>query len=204
MADKKDEKNDVPAKDEAVAKQEEQQQKPPGKTEGKSYLQYIIVVVISLIFAAMGFGLGRLFGWTKDIDVNQKQTFTPQEKQATEQMLKGDGSTKDSQGTWYYDIEPVVANLNEPSATRYIRVTLTLQISTELDQKKATSFLEEKKPLLINWLTIYLANQAIDDIRGDRNLRRIQLEITDAFNEKLFPDSKPKIKNVLFKEFAVQ
>jgi flagellar basal body-associated protein FliL len=57
---------------------------------------------------------------------------------------------------------------------------------------------------LKNWLTIYLSSQTIEDIGGDKNLRRIQSQILDAFNERLFPNTKPKIKEVLFKEFAVQ
>ena len=56
----------------------------------------------------------------------------------------------------------------------------------------------------LGWLTVYLASLHLEDIRGDNNLKRIQSQVMDAFNEKLFPDSKPKIKNVLFKEFAVQ
>jgi flagellar basal body-associated protein FliL len=73
-----------------------------------------------------------------------------------------------------------------------------------LDTKKTTAFLQANAPLLKNLLTIYLASQTIEDMRGDRNLRRIQLEMLDNFNEKLFPGGAPQIKQVLFKEFAVQ
>jgi flagellar basal body-associated protein FliL len=81
---------------------------------------------------------------------------------------------------------------------------LTLEISSEMDEKKGTAFLDEKKPILTNWLTVYLASLRLDDIRGDSSLKRIQAQVLDGFNEKLFPDSKPKIKRILFKEFAVQ
>jgi flagellar basal body-associated protein FliL len=74
-----------------------------------------------------------------------------------------------------------------------------------MDKQKYTAFLdEEKKPTLTNWLTIYLAGLTLEDIRGDKNLRRIQSQILDAFNEQLFPDAKPQIKHILFKEFAIQ
>ena len=76
--------------------------------------------------------------------------------------------------------------------------------SVDVDVKEGTAFIDEKKPILTNWLTVYLASLHLEDIRGDSNLKRIQSQVMDAFNEKLFPDSKPKIKNVLFKEFAVQ
>ena len=77
-------------------------------------------------------------------------------------------------------------------------------MNPEIDVKKGTAFIEEKKPILTNWLTIYLAGLSLEDIRGDRNLKRIQSQIVDAFNEKLFPDAKPQIKTILFKEFAIQ
>jgi flagellar basal body-associated protein FliL len=101
-------------------------------------------------------------------------------------------------------LDPVIANLNVTDVTRYVRASLTLEISSEMDEKKGTAFFDEKKPILKNWLTVYLASLGLEDIRGDMNLKRIQSQVLDAFNEKLFPDSKPKIKSILFKEFAVQ
>ncbi len=181
--------------------EEPQQEKGGKKTLAGGYLQWIIIAVVAVFCAGAGFGLGRLFGGppvAAPVEAGAEQTDT--------QSLR-EGSTSDSQSDsdgWYYDFEPVVANLNEPGITRYIRVALTLQISAQLDPKKGTALLQEKNPLLKNWLTIYLASQSLEDIRGDRNLRRIQSEILDAFNEKLFPNAKGKVRNVLFKEFAVQ
>ena len=181
------------------------QQESGEKTSTKSYLKWIIMAVVVIFCAGAGFGLGRLFGGSASgPSPSGPAADSPQSEPTDTPAAGGLSATQSASGGWYYDFEPVVANLNEPGATRYIRVTLTLQISTELDSKKGIALLEEKKPLLRNWLTIYLASQALEDIRGDRNLRRIQSEILDAFNEKLFPDAKGKIRNVLFKEFAVQ
>jgi hypothetical protein len=44
----------------------------------------------------------------------------------------------------------------------------------------------------------------VEDTRGEKNLRRMQVQISDAFNEGLFPNTKPRIKRVLFKEFSIQ
>ena len=101
-------------------------------------------------------------------------------------------------------MEPVVANLDEPGATRYVRAVLTLEMSGQITAEKGAALLEQKKPLLTNILTIYLSGLNIESTRGDKNLKRIQFEICDAFNERLFPDSKPLIKGILIKEFAVQ
>lgn len=101
-------------------------------------------------------------------------------------------------------MQPVVAFLNEPGATRYIRAVLILKISSELLEAEGQELIKDNIPLLENWLTIYLASLSIDDIRGDKNQKRIQSYILDAFNEKLFPEQKPMIREILFKEFVPQ
>ena len=101
-------------------------------------------------------------------------------------------------------MEPVVANLNEPGVSRYARVGLTLEMDTSMEQKAGAVFLDEKKPLLKHWLTLYLSNQTLEDIRGEKRLRHVQAQISDSFNQGLFPDGKPHIKRVLFKELSIQ
>jgi flagellar basal body-associated protein FliL len=164
------------------------------------YLPWIIMMVVVIFCAGLGLGLGRLFAG-----------FRPPEKAPSDSLPHesnplnpDDHSAKDSGKVWYYDLDPVVANLNEPGVTRYVRATFTLEISSELDEKKGTSFLEEKKPILINWLTVYLSSLGLEDVRGDTNLRSIQSRVCEAFNESLFPGSKPQIRHVLIKEFPIQ
>ena len=174
------------------------------KTSGGGILQWIIIAVIVAISAGAGLGLGRLFAGSGAPAAESESELVKENKSAGAEDLKADDSATGSQKTWYYDLEPVVANLDEPGVTRYVRATLTLQINSQLGEKKGTALLEEKKPVLTNWLTIYLASLSIKDIRGDKNLKRIQSQILDAFNEKLFPDARPQIEHILFKEFAVQ
>jgi len=164
-------------------------------------LPWIIMAVVVVLCAGAGLGLGRLFAGFR---TPRTAEYSQEDKPAPEEYLKANGSATDSQKGWYYDLEPVVANLDVPSITRYVRAAITLEISAAVDQEKGVAFLEEKKPLLTSWLTIYLASLTLEDIRGDRNLRRIQSQILDSFNEKLFPDSKPQIKHIFFKEFAIQ
>jgi flagellar basal body-associated protein FliL len=120
------------------------------------------------------------------------------------EQLKPDKPGAAKEDSWYYNLEPVVANLDEPGATRYVRAALTLEMSPEISAEKGAAFMEQKKPLLTNLLTIYLAGLNIEATRGDKNLKRIQSDICDTFNERLFPNGKPLIKRILIKEFAVQ
>jgi len=159
------------------------------------------MAVVIVLFIGAGLTLGRMFAGSS---TPQAPGDSQQDHSAQVDNLEAKGSPADTRKTWYYNLEPVVANLNVTDVTRYVRASLTLEVSAEVDEQKGTAFFNEKKPILTNWLTVYLASLGLDDIRGDMNLKRIQSQVLDAFNEKLFPDSKPKIKSILFKEFAVQ
>ena len=196
---KEKEQEDVKAE-----KTDEKLERPNEKSSGGGILPWIIMFVVVVLCGGAGFVLGRLSGGSLTPETAE---YSQEDKPAQVTYLEvdePDGSAADFQKAWFYDLEPVVANLNEPKITRYVRAALTLEINSEVDREKARAFLDEKKPILTNWLTIYLASLGLEDIRGDGNLKRIQSQILDGFNEKLFPDSKPQIKRILFKEFAVQ
>ncbi len=171
------------------------------KSSESGILLWIIMAVVVVVCAGAGFGLGRLFA---SFSLPETTESSQESKPAQPKNQKANDSATSSNNNWYCDLEPVVANLDEPGVTRYVRATIMLEISAALAQDKGEKLLEEKKPILINWLTIYLASLTLEDTRGDRNLKRIQSQILDAFNEKLFPDAKPQIKHILFKEFAIQ
>ena len=185
--------------------QEKQEDSKAGKSGEKSsrggFLRWIIIAVVVVLFAGAGFGLSRLVTGS---ETTETAGASEQDQSVQVEDLTVAGSAAGSQKTWYYHLAPVVANLDVPEATRYIRVSLTLEISSEVDEKKGLAFIDERKPTLTSWLTVYLSSLSLEDVRGDKNLKRIQSQVLDTFNEKLFPDSKPQIKHILFKEFAVQ
>jgi len=187
--------------DDTKAQEDSKSSENDAKPSGGGMLQWIIMAVVVVVCAGAGLGLGRLFAGT-----GMSKTTEPiqQDQSAQTKNTKTNDSTANTQQGWFYNLDPVIACLDEPGATRYIRATLTLEISSTLNQKQGTVMIEEKKPILANWLSLYLAGLKIDDIRGDKKQKRIQSQILNAFNEKLFPDAKPQIKRVLFKEFVVQ
>lgn len=183
------------------------------KGKSRSLLSIIIVGVIVLVAAGAGVGLNRLFArGNKPLSAEEAtpEKEAPAEKSAAKPAAeKGDKSksekiTAKAGEVWYYNLDPVVANLDEPGATRYIRTAFILEMSPDISAEKGIALLEQKKPLIANLLTIYLAGLNIETTRGDKNLKRIQSELCDTFNEQLFPESKPMVKRVLIKEFAVQ
>lgn len=189
------------AEEDAEKKQEEpkeQQEPKEAKTSKAGLKQWIILGAVVLVCAGAGFFIGGLFtGPAASQAAEQDQT-----TQDTD--LNTDDSEPDSGETWFYNLPGVVSNLNEAGITRYVRTVLTIEMTSGISEIDGEKLFKVKLPILTNWLTIYLASLSVEDVRGDKNLRRIQSQILDAFNEKLFPDQKPKIKRILFKEFAVQ
>ncbi len=172
---------------------------PPNKGPMAKVLPWLIVVGMVVVFAAGGFLVGRLFGTR-----GQAQTASAGQSSSTEAPLKDLAPATNKDEGWFYELEPAVANLNEPGVTRYVRISLTLNITQAWAQTEAKLFLDQKKPLMKHWLTLYLANQTIEDTRGEKNLVRMQANIRDIFNQGLFPNAQQRIKDVLFKEFAIQ
>lgn len=171
------------------------------KTPGM--LPWIIIASTVVVSTVAGAGLGLVLAGSKSQVVEPNQTAKTKEsnqKKLEDPNLNGTEAGK----SWYYDFEPVVANLNEPGATRYIRITLTLQIKGQIDQQKGKEFFDAKKPLLTNSLTIYLASLSLQEVTGEKNLRHIQAQVLDTFNQTLSSDGKPMIEQILFKEFAIQ
>ena len=191
MADPEDREN--------VPSREEQAQPTKGLT-GKS-IPWLITGLAIVVCAGTGFVIGRVFGMR-----GQTQTVSAAEQPGAAGIVGGHGRVDeaDTEPGWYYDLDAVVANLNEPGVTRYARVGLTLEIDNDMSQSDGTAFLDRKKPLLKHWLNLYLSNQTMEDIRGERHLRRMQAQISETFNRGLFPNQKPRIKRVLFKELSIQ
>lgn len=170
----------------------------PKKGKASKLLTCLIPLLTIALCAAGGFMVGRLFG-TRGQAQNVSAAERP-DPTAALPPIKASGAGP----SWYYDLEPVVANLNEPGVTRYVRVTLTLEIDSQLAEKDGITFLEQRKPLLKNWLTLFIANLTLEDIRGERNLRQVQNQIAETFNQGLFPNAQPCVKRILFKELSIQ
>jgi flagellar basal body-associated protein FliL len=190
-------------------------------------LTYIIMAVVILALAGSGFFIGRIFAGgsqesqsdapeTKEVKPAAKEEKKHGEKkEAKKEEKKGKEKKEEKEtkapvvsspnDTWYFnDLESVVVNPDEPGATRYVRVGLTLEFGGDFDPETATELITSKKPLLINWLNLYFKSLTLNQMQNDRDMKRILSQICDAFNEILFPDEKPKIRKILIREFNIQ
>ncbi len=168
----------------------------------KSLLPWIILAIVVPVFAGMGFGLGRLVAGPKVEQVEEEPEDEKIELPAYMTLMNEKG---DAAKTWFYDkIEPVVANLNDPGASRYIRVSFAFEINGKMPQGETSAYLDQKAFVMKDLVGKYLATQSLKDLQGDRNLNRVPMEIRDMLNQAIFPDMEPVIVNVLYRDRAIQ
>lgn len=166
-------------------------------------LTWIIMAVIVAVCAGSGFFLARVAAGSllspPNISVQQNTT-----TEKADTQIKND-SNNDPKDIWYYnDLASIVVNPNEPRATRFVRVGLILELSSKVSEGDATTLIQAKEPLLINWINLYFKGLTLDEMENDKDIQRILSHTCDAFNEILFPDTRSHIKRVLIREFNIQ
>jgi len=96
-----------------------------------------------------------------------------------------------------YPLEPLVINLAEQGARRYLRITINL----ELDRPEVIKEIEALKPCLIDSTITLLSSKTLADIETAKEKISLRREIVTSFNEQL---TTGRIINVYFTEFIIQ
>jgi len=96
-----------------------------------------------------------------------------------------------------YPLEPLIVNLDEERATRYLKISLSL----EVDNQEVVNELNTLKPRLIDSLITLLSNKKFTEIQSIEDKKKIRREIIAEFNKRLI---KGRVINVYFSEFIIQ
>jgi flagellar basal body-associated protein FliL len=173
----------------------EKEQTPGAGGPKIGLIMWVVMAIIIMVLSASGFIVGRLVA-----DSAPPESETPENE-----VSQVDPKPSTTKGTWYYnELKSVVVNPDEPGATRFVRVSLILEVSNELAQDEAKDLIQAKSPLLINWLNLYFKGLTLDQMQTEKDMKRILSQIRDGFNEVLFSNTKPQIVNVLIGEFNIQ
>jgi flagellar basal body-associated protein FliL len=157
----------------------------------KKPLAWIVLLIAGGLLAAVaGFFAGRIFG-------SAGPATAQAEEEAFEEPLPDNGDFR------YSAFEPITVTLKTPRGDRYLRAALVLKIHAN-HMESASELIERQKPDIKDWLIVYLSNHSLDEVLGGKNQNRIRREILDSLNQMLWPKRKPRIHQVLMKEFAVQ
>ncbi|MBN1817625.1 MAG: flagellar basal body-associated FliL family protein [Sedimentisphaerales bacterium] len=191
-------------------KQEKTEQKKEGQPSPKIRLPgglFLWSIMAAMILAGLigGFALAQLLAGTDPVPLQNPGNETSKDPVPIKTFDELVSAKPSQEISWPFEIqEPIIANLDEPGVTRYIRAGITLQISSEIDLEKGQKFLEEKVLVIRDTVHAFFSDLSLEDVRGRRNIERIKKQIRDIVNEQLFKESKPFILEIYFREFAVQ
>ncbi len=93
--------------------------------------------------------------------------------------------------------DPFIVNLNEPSASRYLKLSLSIEVPGD----KAVEAVEGRKAPIRHVVLSYLAGLSFSDTQGAEAKQMIQEALTKQMNESL---KKDVVKQVYFTEFVIQ
>ena len=132
-------------------------EKQPAKSGFGLFTWLILAAIVGAGFVG-GFSLAQLLAGTKQQPQEQQASIEPEKKTFDDLVADNTGDKK----VWSHDLETVIANLDEPGITRFARISITLELSPEMDQTNGKIFLEEKELILRDWLTTYIAGLSLE------------------------------------------
>ncbi|GEM_PF-1516266 len=205
--------NEVTNENEAQESAEEQSGKDaPGEGDKKekssrldtsSLLAWVLIALLVTAFSAGGGVAAAIISSGSATAVPLPQ---PGEQEAQDDIAgeaEAIGDARIGKDFVYYEFDPLTVNLDVVRQNRYIKVTVVLAIPKE-DEADVITRLDDKKVELKDWIMTYMAGHTLEQVAGRKNMIRIQREISDTLNQKLWPNQRPRVNHVLFKDYAVQ
>ena len=162
----------VDEKEEKLEGEEEGQE--PKKKKGKNLILIIIIAV-----AVLAGGAGAFFFFTKSSNKAQK----------AEETKAAEGVT--------FALEPFVVNLSDPTGTRFLKVSLQLELAGTAVMEKA----KEKTPQIRDAIITLLTSKTSDALISPEGRLQLKDEINIRINQVLGENS---VKNVYLTDFVMQ
>ena len=104
----------------------------------------------------------------------------------------------------YVTFGPTLVNLAEGRLTRYLKVSIALQVRQKSARTVKDIVSGSRKAVFRNWLIIQLSDLKLEDVKGSSSVDRLRNEILTGFNRLLSRYCEARVEDVLFEEFNVQ
>jgi len=171
----------------------------------------LLLVVTSLVAVTVGLVVGQCMpeipfdfakgGESKTRNNEESPSESPaEEDDGTVFVAFGHLEGEDAEAKMVAD--RVIVNLSDPSRVLYLNVMIMLETDSR-NRGKVQEAVNGRRPVLKNWLTAYLSDKTLDEVRGKAGIGRMRREIQDEFNRLLF-EGEEHICGVHFEEFNVQ
>ena len=147
----------------------------------------ILIGVFLLVVVAMGGGFFMM--WNKISSMNVVNSEETENETEVEEAAETVGPTK--------KLETFIVNLADKGGTRYLRMSMDLELETEETGQKVDKIL----PKIRDAILMILPTKKYEDIGTVEGKSTLRNEMLTKINELMVPE---KIKNIYFTEFVVQ
>lgn len=147
----------------------------------------ILIGVFLLVVVAMGGGFFMM--WNKMSSMNAQNTESAENDTEAEEDIETMGPTQ--------RLETFIVNLADKGGTRYLRVSMDL----ELEKEETLEVVEKRLPKIRDAVLMILPTKKYEDIGTVEGKVSLREEMLAKINELMKPE---KIKNIYFTEFVVQ
>lgn len=171
---------------------EEQQAPKQSKT-----LIFVIIGVIAFLLIVGIVAAVLLMGGNKSDDEAKDSDATATTQIQKKPNTDGRSSNYLNIGPLYQMSEPFIVNLVTQSGRRYLKTSITLELSNEKLQKEV----EAKSTIIQDSIIEILSSKSIEEIATTKGKDRLKDEIVNRINSFLIDGY---IKNVFFTEFVIQ
>ena len=177
----------------------EEEQSTEKKKSGNMLMIIIIVVLILIILigAVVGFLMMEDDGETEAIKEPQVKERTVSKSRRSSSSNSMDDSRQLSDIGILYPLDTFTVNLKSDTGSRYLKVTLSL----ELEGEELSLELDAKMPVLKDRIIRILSSKTIEEISSKKGKSKVATQIMDTLNSMI---ADGQIRGIYFTEFVIQ
>jgi flagellar protein FliL len=151
----------------------------------------ILVVISGIILALVGFLVGTLKS-------NTQTSQTPSKSQIDVDTKKDKKETEKSAETFPFPLDTFYANLADKDETRYLKITISLELSNQLGEEPSKKYLPKIRDCILS----ILSSKSVDDVSSIKGKEFLKNQLKTQLNTFIKEDTT--VKDVYFTEFIIQ
>jgi flagellar FliL protein len=185
-----------------MAEEEKTEEESAPKEKKSSNLLMIIIIVVLILIIIIGAVVAILLMGDEESDTTQKAP-QAQEKQLTNTKTKTkssavlDDTRPLSDIGILYPLDTFTVNLKSDSGRRYLKVTMSLELSGE----ELSLELDAKSAVLRDRIIRILSSKTLEEISSKKGKQKVSQQIMDTLNAMI---TDGQIKGIYFTEFVIQ
>jgi len=152
----------------------------------------LIIIIICSVLMVGGMGTGFFIMWSKVSSLGQPAV--PAGEETEEEVEEEEGPPEIGPTL---SLDTFIVNTADPGGTRYLRVTMDLELSEETLMEEV----QKRMPQIRDSILMILSTRKIADIQNTEGKIALRDEIKEKLNDFLQNGS---ITNLYFKEFVIQ